>query len=136
MHRRGRTGDVLLVAAVLLLAVASAHRIQARAEQRHHEAVARGTFARYVAGFPGHFVRLTVTPLGSVDLACARHRPTVWRVADFRLCARVRQQRVISAYATGLRGAHSGVRHRCEGAALRRARCRPRTGPFAPRARA
>jgi hypothetical protein len=140
MPGRLRTGDVLLLAAVLLLAVASAHRIQAAADTRHREAADRAVFTRYVAEFPGHFVRLTVTRVGGVDVACARHRPTVSRPADFRLCAHLRHDthgpRVVAAYATVLRGGRSGVMHRCGRRALHRAECRPRTGPFARGARA
>jgi hypothetical protein len=135
MGRRLLIADVLLAAGVLLLAIASVHRITAAAADRHRVAVARRAFTAYVAGTPGHFVRLEVTPAGALDLACARHRAKPWVPADFKLCARVRHQagraRVTVAYATGLTGPQRDVRHRCAGDLLARARCRPATGPFA-----
>lgn len=135
MRARRRTADVLLVAAMLLLAVAAVHRIRAASAEHRRRVADERTFARYVAGYPGQFVRLRVTAISGYDLTCARHRRTPSRPADFQLCARVphgaRDPQVASANVVGLRGAQLGVRHRCAGAPLRRARCRPRTGPFA-----
>jgi hypothetical protein len=70
MRRILRPGTVWLVAAVVLLGLAAAHRVSAPASPRVMSD--RAAFARYVAGRPGHFGPVHVTR-HTADLVCAVH---------------------------------------------------------------
>jgi hypothetical protein len=84
MRRIFRPGTVLLVAAVVLLGLAAAHRVTAPSSPR--VMADRAAFARYVASRPGRFGPVRVTR-HKADLVCAVHvHPR------YRLCGSVHRR--------------------------------------------
>jgi hypothetical protein len=85
MPRKPRLGDILLTAAVLLLAAASANQLEAAADARERHADDRAAFARSARERPGGLGRLRVVRRANADLVCGRVRPSGgW------ICTRVR----------------------------------------------